>query len=184
MHYVQIVLTDDLAQLFREGLSNIAVDPEADPNRAAQLQVAEGFLDNVIANPSAFPVTGAMANSIKARLRKLSGPAQPQSRRNRRKARQERRMRTAKARRQERRELAAAYNEAAARVWADMEEAERVHAERAAQREYLVAEDTLSNAQVAELFELFDLPHVADYIRREHELTPQERLDRAARQED
>lgn len=82
------------------------------------------FLGQVATSPEAFPPQGKNATRIRGIVRRAKGPAQPQSRKNKRKERQERRQGAAKRRRQERREFTAAYNEALAKVEADMREAE------------------------------------------------------------
>lgn len=152
MPYVQVVLTDGHVRLLREGVGNLVVDPEGEPDRAAEVYVLESFLDTVTEHPESFPVTGKMATSIKHRLRLLKGPAQPQSRRNKRKARQERRMSTAKRRRREKRELAAAYNEAQERLMAEVEEANAAYLERAQDLLTTLDAESFTHSDLKELF--------------------------------
>lgn len=135
MRPVQIVLTDDLALKARLAIDNILADDnyvlteeeEADYKRLA---VAFG---QVAANPSAFPVTGKMAPTIRrltraARRAASPGVAQPQSRRNKRKARQEKRQGYAKWRRRERRALVEQFNRARELYEAEAREAEALWA--------------------------------------------------------
>lgn len=175
--YVQVVLTDAHASMLSEALHAFAPEEEQQEEYA----VLEHFVDTVRDNPDAFPVTGRMAASIKRRQRIAKGPAQPQSRKNRRKARQEKRQSASKRRRKERRERVEQMNAARERIEAELREMQEIAAERARRREQLASRDELPFDEVAELFELFDLPHVAKYLRDEHALTPQERLERAAK---
>lgn len=174
---MQIVLTDDHVELLRRAASTFAPEPEEQDD----FEALEHFINTVAEHPSAFPVTGRMAKSIKTRLRRAKGDAQPPSRKNKRKARQDKRMRTAKARRKNRAENAAAFNAAREKIEAELKEMFELQEERARRREYLAAQDSLPFEEVAELFELFDLPHVAKHLRDENALTPQQRLERAAR---
>lgn len=127
MRIVQVGLTEDQAKLLL-GAAQIAVDRAEDysinPAEVEEFKRLEMFLTAVMLNPEAFPATGRLAKTVKTLTRRAKGPAQPQSRRNRRKARQEQRQSFAKRRRQERKALAAAYNEARERTEAEMSEAE------------------------------------------------------------
>lgn len=126
MQFVQVVLTDDQALLARAALDLILNDPEryvmTDEERADYERLAV-FLGHVAQNPSEFPVTGKMATSVRKAVRRIAGPAQPQSRRRKRSQGQQKRDRKA------RRELVAAYNEAVARMEAERQEAEEAHRE-------------------------------------------------------
>lgn len=82
------------------------------------------FLGAAAAQPSRFRPQGKNASRVRSIVRKAKGPAQPQSRRNKRKARQAERQRFAKFRRAQRREMVAAYNAAVEAMEADRAEAE------------------------------------------------------------
>ena len=96
-----------------------------DEERAEYERLAT-FMGQVYTNPEAFPVMGESATKIRSIVRKAKGAAQPQSRRNKRKARQEQRQSRQKFLRQHRREFAQAYNEAREKMEAEMREAEEV----------------------------------------------------------
>ncbi|MCZ2109394.1 MAG: DUF724 domain-containing protein [Dehalococcoidia bacterium] len=72
------------------------------------------FLEAVRDEPHKFRPTGKQAAGIRKVIARAKGTSQPQSRKNKRKARQERRMRTHKERRRFRKQIAESYNEARA----------------------------------------------------------------------
>lgn len=131
MQLVQLVLTDDQALLNRQlidlALSNSTEDQlgeaEADAQRLAV------FFGAVAAQPEQFPVTGRMAAQLKTLQRKAKGPAQTETKRNKRKARQLKRQSFSKRRRAERAEYTAAYNVAREAMAAEAVEMEEAHAE-------------------------------------------------------
>lgn len=153
MQYVQLVFTTDQVAELKDGLANVVVDAETEPERLAALNLLQTFLGAALDHPEAFPVTGRMAESIKTRLRRLRGPAQPRPL-NRRKKRQEKRMRTAKARRQQRREQVAAFNEARERVEAEVQEILAIHEERMKRADELIRKGMLTGEEVQELMSL------------------------------
>lgn len=175
--FVQVTLTTDHARMLHDALRVHA--PEEDEQN--EFLTLEHFFERVAENPGQFPVRGAMASSIKTRMRKLKGPREVPSGKNKRKARQGARMRTAKQRRKDRRHEVEQFNKARERMEADIAEAMEIAQERARRREVLASRDDLSHEEVQELFELFDLPHVSKYLKDEHDLTPEQRIERAAK---
>lgn len=131
MQPVQIVLTDDLALKARLAIDNILADENyvLKEEEEADYQRLAVALGQVAANPSAFPVTGKLAPSIRRVVRVAKGAAQPQSRRNKRKVRQQNRQGYAKWRRRERRRLVEEYNRAREIYEAEAREAEEAWAE-------------------------------------------------------
>jgi hypothetical protein len=129
VQFVQLLLTDEQALYLNASVDLLLADTErfvmTDEERD-NYQRLSVFFSEVVRNPAHFAPTGEMADTVKSIVRKLKGPAQPQSRRNRRKARQERRMSFRKRERAQRRENAEMYNAAMAAL-----EAERVEAEAA-----------------------------------------------------
>lgn len=115
MQPVQIALTDDLALKARLALDHLLADEEhvqlTDEERADFERLAVIF-GQVATHPEQFKPTGRLAARIKKVGRRVQGPAQPQSHRNKRKARQERRQRYHKWRRRERKALAEMHNRA------------------------------------------------------------------------
>ena len=146
---VQVVLTVDqafkLAQTVRYAVEDRA--GAVDDTVLDDLRRLVVFFDYVAADPSRFPVT-SMTASLKRGLRRVKGPAQPQSRRNKRKARQEKRQSVAKRRRLQRREMVEAWNRAVAQIEAEMAE---VDAELSPQQriEQAVRERELAERRIA-----------------------------------
>lgn len=103
---------------------------------------------------SRFPLSPKQAARLKSVVKKARGPAQPQSRRNKRKARQERRIAFAKQRRKNNREFREQYNEAMRQMEAEREEAEKAYAEIAArienERKYQI-KDGMGNLIMSEI---------------------------------
>lgn len=87
------------------------------------------FFQDVADEPLKYRPTGKAATSVRKIVRGLKGPAQPQSRRNKRKARQEKRMGAAKRRRREQAQLTAEFNAARERIEKDMAEMEEAYRE-------------------------------------------------------
>lgn len=111
----------------RAALDIVLNDPEryvmSDEEREAYERLAL-FFGRAAVDPGHFPLTGKSAARIKSIVRKAKGPAQPQSRRNKRKARQERRQSAQKRRRADNKLYREEYNEAMAKIRQDQEEAE------------------------------------------------------------
>lgn len=132
MQFTQILLTDEQALKARLALDLVLEDPErfvmTDEERADFSRLAM-FFGYVAANPSQFPPAGEMAQTVKTIVRRAKGASQPQSGRNKRKARQERRQSFSKRRRQERKVFVEAYNVARERYEQDVKELEEVQRE-------------------------------------------------------
>lgn len=116
----------------RAALDIVLNDPEryvlTEEERSAYERLAV-FFGSAAVDPARFPLSPKQASRIKAVVKKTRGPAQPQSRRNKRKARQERRISFAKKRRKQNREFREAYNEAMAKMAAEREEMEAAYRE-------------------------------------------------------
>lgn len=127
MQFVQMLITDEQALKIRLAIDLVLQDPErfvmTDDERTEYERLAV-FFGHAGVNPSAFSPTGEMAQTVKTLVRRAKGPAQPQSRRNRRKLRQERRRGWQKLQRKQRREMAEQLNAAMERLLKDQEEAE------------------------------------------------------------
>lgn len=122
MHYTQIVLTDSQAGFAASAVSK-AADEASNAQEKQQLSQLADFLFAVATNPLAFPVKSPkMARSIRKRVARLKGPAQPQ-RPNARKRGQERAQGSQKRSRARKRIEAAEWNEARAQLEAAMENA-------------------------------------------------------------
>lgn len=116
----------------RAALDIVLNDPERyvmTEEERSQYERLAVFFGTAAVDPSRFPLSPRQASRIKSVVKKARGPAQPQSRRNKRKARQERRIAFAKQRRKDRREFAAAYNEAMRKMAEEQEEMEKAYAE-------------------------------------------------------
>lgn len=87
------------------------------------------FFGTAAAEPARFPLSGRQASRIKSVVRKAKGPAQPLSRRNKRKARQEKRQGFHKRRRKDLKQFREQYNEAMAQLRKEQEEAEAAYLE-------------------------------------------------------
>jgi hypothetical protein len=109
MLYVQLTLTEFQAGMIGSALSQVESD---EPQATEQIgQLADFFL-SVANNPAAFPVRDkAMARSLKKRIARLSGPAQP-PRPNARKRAQERSIGFSRRTRRVKQEEAALFNAA------------------------------------------------------------------------
>ena len=116
----------------RAALDIVLNDPEryvlTEEERSAYERLAV-FFGHAVVDPSRFPLSPRQASRIKSVVKKARGPAQPQSRRNKRKARQERRIAFAKQRRKQNREFREQYNEAMAQLRKEQEEMEQAYAE-------------------------------------------------------
>ena len=116
----------------RAALDIVLNDPEryvlTEDERSAYERLAV-FFGSAAVDPARFPLSPRQKSRIKSIVRKAKGPAQPQSRRNKRKARQERRISFAKKRRKQNRELREAYNEAMAKLREEEAEMEAAYAE-------------------------------------------------------
>lgn len=127
MQFVETLITDEQALKIRLAVDLILQDPErfvmTDEERTEYERLAV-FFGHAATNPSAFAPTGQQAQTVKTLVRRAKGPAQTQSRRNRRKARQERRTSWRKRERAHRRETAEQFNAAMESLQRDMAEAE------------------------------------------------------------
>lgn len=111
MQYVQLVLTDSQVGLLAAAAGNARLASE-DEVEQGQLGALMDFLYIVEAQPERFPVTApGMRRSIKKRLARAKGPAQP-PRPNARKRTQERKIGFQKRTRAFKREQAKLWNEA------------------------------------------------------------------------
>ncbi len=128
---VQVVLTDQIAELTAAALRDASNSEDVTTDEAGILYDASRLFMEASERPEAFPLTGAKATRLQRQVR-ARGPAQPQSRRNKRKARQEKRQGWAKIRRKHRREMAENYNEAVRIMEAEAEEMEMAYAEQQA----------------------------------------------------
>lgn len=108
MRYIQVVLTDSQAGLVATAAMNASFDAEGVEKQ--QLAALADFFTAVEANPDAFPVTEPMRSSIRKRLSRTRGPAQPKP--NKRKRAQLRSQGGQKRSRAEKRELARIQREA------------------------------------------------------------------------
>lgn len=128
MQFVQTLITDEQALKIRLAIDLVLQDPErfvmTDEERTEYERLGT-FYGYAAANPSAFAPTGEMAQTVKSIIRRTKGPAQPASRRNKRKARQLRRRAHQKMMRKQRREFNEQYNAAMEQLRKDAEEAER-----------------------------------------------------------
>jgi hypothetical protein len=138
VQFIQTLLTDEQALKIRYAIDVLLQDPEryvmTDEERTEYERLAV-FWGHAVTNPSAFSPTGEMAQRVKTIVRRAKGPAQPPSRRNKRKARQEQRRAFQKLRRKQRREFNEQYNSAMEQLRSDAEEAERNAQELAAKYE-------------------------------------------------
>jgi hypothetical protein len=87
------------------------------------------FFGTAAVDPARFPLSPRQAARLKSIVKRAKGPVQPQSRRNKRKARQERRQSFHKRRRQERKQFTEQYNAAYAEMLKEQEEMEKAYAE-------------------------------------------------------
>lgn len=132
MQFVELVVSTDQALMTRAALDIVLNDPDryvlTEEERSAYERLAV-FFGSAAVDPARFPLSPRQASRIKTLVKKARGPAQPQSRRNKRKARQERRIATAKQRRKNNREFREQYNEAMAQLRKEQEEMEAAYAE-------------------------------------------------------
>jgi hypothetical protein len=129
VRFVQLLLTAEQAELVaaalrdteaairEEGTNEETTSEEvANNERVGEAARAVGRLSLLFAdaaeNPSKYPPQGKLASTVRDITRRAKGAAQPEGRKNKRKARQERRIATAKERRRYRREMAEGFNKA------------------------------------------------------------------------
>jgi len=116
----------------RAALDIVLNDPEryvlTEEERSAYERLAV-FFGSAAVDPARFPLSPRQASRLKSIVKKTRGPSQPQTRRNKRKARQERRIATAKLRRKNNREFREQYNEAMAQLRKEQEEMEAAYRE-------------------------------------------------------
>lgn len=130
---VQVVLTDEASELTAAALRDAANSEDITTAEADILYNQSLLFQAASEEPAKFPLTGAKATSLARKVRLgAKGPAQPQSRRNKRKARQEKRQGWAKTRRKHRKEMVENYNQAVATMAAEREEMEAAYAEQQA----------------------------------------------------
>lgn len=129
MRFAQLVLTDDQLDLVAGALADAAKQEELNDDDLQQLGVLQEFMELARDEPHRFPITGKQAGSIRTAVRRAKGAAQPQSRKNKRKARQEKRIRTSKERRKFRKQIAESYNAAMEVQRRENEEIEQLHRE-------------------------------------------------------
>jgi hypothetical protein len=159
----QIVLTDDQALQVSQALS-LAIEnsfPEQLGGEEGEqaLKQLSVFFGLVAANPERFPVSGRLAKALKTAKRSaLKGPAQPQSRRNKRKARQEKRRSFHKRRRKEQAETVAAHNAAQEALERDLAEMEETYQEQMARLTELSEKNNLTVEELRELLSLSGAP--------------------------
>lgn len=122
MHYTQIVLTDSQAGFAASAVSKAATEATNEQEKQQLSQLAD-FLFSVATNPLAFPVKDPkMARSLKKRIARLKGPAQPE-RPNPRKRAQERAQGSQKRSRAQKRVEAAEWNTTRSQLEAALESA-------------------------------------------------------------
>jgi hypothetical protein len=138
VQFAELVLSDEQALMTRAAIDLVLSDPErfvmTDEERADYERLAV-FFGAAAVEPSRFPLSPRQADRIKSVVRKAKGPAQPQSRRNKRKARQERRQSFHKRRRQENRQMREQYHAAMEALERDRQEAEEAFKEMQAKYE-------------------------------------------------
>lgn len=138
MQFIQTLVTDEQALQIRLAIDMVLQTPDrfvlSDEERTEYERLAV-FWGHAASNPSAFSPTGEMAQRVKSIVRRAKGPAQPKSRRNKRKERQARRQSYQKMRRAQRREYNALFNNAMESLHADQVEMEQIAQERVKQYE-------------------------------------------------
>lgn len=138
MKFAELVISDEQALLTRAAIDILLSDPEryvmTDEERADYERLAV-FYGAAAVEPERFPLSPRQASRIKSVIRKAKGPAQPKSRRNKRKARQERRQSFRKRERAQRKEFAAQYNEAREALEKERQEMEEAFVEMQARYE-------------------------------------------------
>jgi hypothetical protein len=132
---VQLVLTVDQCEMINGAMRDAANSPDVTMEESQRIYDLGYIFQAASEQPSKFPITGKKAASLARALRLGKGPAQPQSRKNKRKARQEARQGWSKKRRKLRAANAKAYNEAVAIQEAEMAEMEAAYAEQQAKLE-------------------------------------------------
>lgn len=137
MQPVEILLTDELALKARLAIDSILADDNyvMEDEEEADFKRLAVFLGQVATHPESFRPQGKNATRVRSLVRKAKGAAQPQSRRNKRKARQEKRQGYAKWRRREQKALAEKFNAAREIYEQEAREAEEYHAEQIARLE-------------------------------------------------
>lgn len=134
MRFVQPLLTDEQSLLTSLAIKLILEDEERfvlSEDERAQYEKLATFFGIVAQRPTQFAPTGQNASTVKSIVKRAKGPAQPQTRRNARKARQLRRRAHQKLMRKQRREVAEQWNAA-------VEQYEQERAEAEAQAQELV----------------------------------------------
>lgn len=163
MRFAEIVITDQQAVMARYAIDALLADENhiTTEEERADFERLAVFLGQVATSPEAFPLQGKNATRIRSVVRRAKGPAQPR-RKPKRHARLEKRQGRQKFLRENRRELAAQYNEARAKVEADMREAEEFLA---AAQERIAKQPKFSIKDVHGKVVLSDIP--AEAILRE-----------------
>lgn len=158
--FAQVVVTDDqaaqLAQAIALALENSTEEQIGDVEQ--NLKSLAVFFATVASEPQRFPITGRMATKIAKLKRQMKGPAQKPSRRNARKQRQLTRQGGAKRRRAERKAMAESFNAAQEAYQAQVEELLEIQREDQARVEALLAQDTLTPAELAQILGLVGAP--------------------------
>lgn len=176
---VQPILTEEQALLVHQALiallntppGELSTSPDEETSVKQQLSELVYFFSTVVEHPEKFQLRSPEDNQriIRAAKRAAKGPAQPQSRRNRRKARQAERTRTAKARRKEAKYMAEEHNRALRIFEAEQKEAEEAYEaerERIIDRfESIAGKETIRAEELQEVLELFGSPEAAERAR-------------------
>jgi hypothetical protein len=160
--FAQVVVTDDQAVKIAGAIA-LALENSTDEQlgeHAEELKALAVFFGVVSTNPERFPVTGRMATAIKDAKKQDKGPAQPASRRNRRKLRQLTRQGGAKRRRQQHAEDVANFNQAREAMAAELAEMQQIQEEDQAKLEALLAQEVLTPAELTRVLALFHAPPV------------------------
>lgn len=111
---VQIVLTDDQCETINAAMRDASNSEDITLEESKTIYDLGYLFLQASEDPSRFPLTGKKSATLSRKLRRVKGPAQPVSRKNKRKARQEKRQGWNKARRRMLAKNVAAYNEAVA----------------------------------------------------------------------
>lgn len=130
IQFVQITITNQQAYLLGVAADEAASSKGISEQAKDNLERLSVFMYDVSTDPDNYPVrTHVAMEQVKSIFKAAKGPAQPQTRKNRRKERQARRQGFAKRRRRERQAFVAAWNEAVAKQLAEAEEAAAAAAE-------------------------------------------------------
>ena len=123
--FVQITLTAQQAWLLGVAADNGASTKGISQQAKDNLERLSVFFYDVASDPESYPVRGEAARAtVKTLVQRAKGPAQTQSRVNKRKARQAERMSFHKHRRRNRQAVAKLYNEKVAELIAEARAAE------------------------------------------------------------